>query len=84
MDIHIDILRIIEGDHAKGILKLIPDLRERLPVDNLIPGTSHSTLFLKIPGIDTRVMVWCEGNDQYTAYYDDEDNPEYITVHGEM
>jgi hypothetical protein len=70
------------SEHAKGILKLIPEIRDYFLHDGLIPGTTHSTLFLEIPNSITRILVWCEGDDKYTIYYShpEKGSYEYITV----
>lgn len=56
-------------EHALGMLELVPQLREQPNLTNLVPGTSHGTFFLKIPGKETQVHVWCESAGKlYTIY----------------
>lgn len=47
-------------EHARGILGLIPRLRQEVALSDLIPITSHGTLVLEYPGIKTRINIWSE------------------------
>jgi hypothetical protein len=55
------------GEHAKGILNLIPVIREQVDLTNVIPSTSHATLVLQYPDTRVSVRIWCEGDDIYTV-----------------
>lgn len=48
------------SEHAKGMIQLIPRIREDANFADVLPGTSLSTLFLKVPNKETRVHIWCE------------------------
>ncbi len=56
-------------EHAKGMLNLIPRIREDDAFMEVIPGTSHATLFLALPNKKTQVHVWCEQlASKYSVY----------------
>jgi hypothetical protein len=66
------------SEHIKGILELIPDIRKNPTFMDTIPGTSHTILFLEIPGIKSGVYIWCERiNEVYRiCIYDPVSNTE--------
>lgn len=55
------------SEHAHGMLRLIPELRNMPGIEQLVPGTSHATLFLKSPSKLTEICVWFE-NELYIIY----------------
>lgn len=56
-------------EHARGVLNLISLLMGDTTLADILPGTSHGTLYLVIPGKRQRVYIWCdEADTTFTIY----------------
>ncbi|MCD4686813.1 MAG: hypothetical protein K8S97_12845 [Anaerolineae bacterium] len=56
--------------HALAMLDLIPLLRAHPGFEAVVPGTSLSTLTLKVPGKRTQICVWYEDGFYEVYWYD--------------
>lgn len=54
--------------HAKEMMSLIPRIRQHPSFTEVLLGTSHATLFLELPTMDTSVRIWGEQKGEYSVY----------------
>lgn len=47
-------------ENAKGILSLIPRIKDNPAFADVVPSTSLTALCLEIPGKKAKVLIWCE------------------------
>mgnify|MGYP000322795586 CR=1 FL=1 len=52
-------------ENAKAMLDLIPHLRKQFDGEDIIPGTSHGTLFLVKATKKTQIYIFYKGNNLY-------------------
>ena len=58
------------AEHARGILNLIPRLRNDPDLRHVTVGTSHYSLFIEVPNTRKWLFVWCElPGPKYTISY---------------
>ena len=55
------------AENARGILNLIPRIKDDPIFADVVPFTSHTALCLEVPDNKFLVVVWCEkGSEEYT------------------
>jgi hypothetical protein len=66
------------SEHVRGMLDLIPDIRNNPKLSDAMPGTSHTILILEISGVQSNIAIWCERiNEVYRiCIYDPVSNTE--------
>lgn len=60
---------------TEKMLELIPKLRDLPEVQRLIPGTTHSTLFLRCSTGQTSILIWYDRVGEYEIYLDHPERP---------
>ena len=53
------------AENAQAMIELIPHLRKQFDDENIIPVTSHGTLFLKQANKKTEIYIFYKGDNRY-------------------
>jgi|GEM_PF-6373153 len=48
------------AEHFDRMRLVIPEIRRILASENVIPGTSHQTFYLRVSDRRSKICVWCE------------------------
>ncbi|MEO1165068.1 MAG: hypothetical protein AAFV98_14870 [Chloroflexota bacterium] len=67
--------------HSRGILAILPQLREQFAPPHYDVITSHFTLCFRKPNVTIQVCIWCDKQNQYHVSYHD---PAQICEYGEV
>ncbi|MBZ0297246.1 MAG: hypothetical protein K8L99_32100 [Anaerolineae bacterium] len=51
--------------HAKGMLKLISEIKELPELQNVSLNQSHTALVLQLPGSQTKILLRCKADTSY-------------------
>ncbi len=74
-------LRSRYADNAKGILNLIPRIKDNPVFAGVEPGASLTALCLKIPDHKVKIFFWCEKyGEEYSISIQDNSEEKWTTI----
>jgi hypothetical protein len=65
------------AEHITNMRRLVPQLKAHPDFQDVLPGTSHATLFMQLPQKRTTLNVWYNRRGVYTVYLNHPEQGDY-------